>query len=206
MVKGITMTYVVGTQVRASEPAVMRMNIAALVRPKLTALGAKYVAGLEIVAGGGPGEFTVGSRWDSLDTAMAALESFYAEPDVIAAMQASPVQVLGRIIAVVDGEKGDNNGTYAPMVGATMSNPDRGRFGAFIDDAHALVTAAGCNGVRMLRIVTGEQVGAFGMFVYTDSMDAFFKAMSATYTNDAMMGHFSALGLSIVSRTISLSH
>lgn len=200
------MTYVVGTQVRASEPAVMRKNIAAMVRPKLTALGAKYVAGLETVAGGGPGEFTVGSRWDSLDTAMKALESFYADPEVIAAVAASPVQLLGRVIAVVEGEKGDNHGTYAPMVGATMSNPDRERFGAFIDDAHALVTASGCKGVRMLRIVTGEQVGAFGMFVYTDSIDAFFKAMSSTYTNDAMMGHFAALGLSIVSRTISLSH
>ena len=201
------MTYVVGTQVRPSDPAAMRASISALVRPKLEAAGANYIAGLETVAGGTPGEFTIGSRWDSLDTGLGALKSFYEDPDVVSVLTASPVEVTGRVIGIVDGEQGNNSGTYAISIASTAATPDPSRNDALVADLYSHVSGHGVNGVRVLRLVAAaEMTGAYVTFMYTDSVDAAFEAMAAIYSNDAIMDHFQALGIQILARTVAITH
>ena len=201
------MSYVIGTQVRPSEPQIFRDNVASLVRPKLTAAGAAYVACLETVAGGNPGEFTIGSRWDSLDKAFNALSGFYSDADVVAALEASPVEPVGRVVTSVEGEQGDCNGTYAATVAGMFSTPDPARMGDLVGDMFALLGSHGCRGVRLLRILAGgEQTGVYGTLVYTDSVDSFFEAMRATYSDKAMMSHFAHMGVRIVGRSIAIAH
>jgi hypothetical protein len=201
------MSYVVGTQVRPSEPEILKESVASLVRPKLTAAGAQYVACLETVAGGNPGEFTIGSRWDSLDTAFSALKDFYSDADVVAALEASPVETVGRVVTGVEGEQGDCDGTYAAIVAGLFSSPDPARMGDLVGDMHQVVSSHGCRGVRLLQILAGgEQTGVYGTFIYTDSVDSFFDAMKATYSNQAMMSHFTEMGIQIVGRSIAVAH
>ena len=200
------MTYVIGTQVQASDPVAMRENIAGLVRPKLVAAGAAYVDGHETMVGGNSGEFTVGSRWDSVDNGLAALAAFYQDPDVIAALEAAPAQVVGRAVGAVEGEAGTTTGSFAFLVAAMMATPDPSRTGDLVGDMNSQLTAHGCNGVRLIRtVVAGEATGGWVTVVYTDSIDAALKAVATTYTNEAMMGHFAALGITITGRTIAAS-
>lgn len=201
------MSYVVGTQVRPSEPEIFKDNVASLVRPKLTAAGAQYVACLETVAGGNPGQFAIGSRWDSLDAAFSALNDFYSDADVVAALEASPVEAVGRVVAGVEGEQGDCNGTYAAIVAGMFSSPDPARMGDLVGDMHAVLSSHGCRGVRLLQTLAGgEQTGVYATLVYTNSVDSFFEAMRATYSNKAMMSHFTEMGIQIVGRSIAVAH
>lgn len=201
------MAYVVGTQVHPSDSAAMRENVSTLVRPKLGAAGASYVAAHETLVGGIPGEWAIGSRWDSLDTGLAALAAFYQDPDVVAALDAAPAEVVGRAIGTVEGEQGDNSGAYAFAIASTLATPDPSRIADLVGDMHAHISDHGCNGVRLIRLVAaGEATGAWITVMYTDSMDSAFDAIAATYSNDAMMDHFQALGIQITGRTISASH
>ena len=197
------MTYVIGTQVRASDPAAMRDNIGKLVRPKLTDAGAQYVAGFEARIGGEVGDFVVGSRWDSVDQGLSVLAAFYEDPEVQDALAASPVEVTGRILARVQGEGGSPQGAYALGVVATMATPDNDRLPAMMDDLTAHISAHGCNGARMMQsLIAGEGIGSWTTLLYTDSVDGALQAIAATYENSAMMEHFAALGIQILGRTL----
>lgn len=202
------MTYVIGTQIRSTDAPALRENIGALIRPKLEALGAAYVIGQEALTGDTPGLFSIGSRWDSLDTAMKGLEAFYTDAEILALAQASPtIEPVGRMIGIVEGEAGDTQGTFAILVASTMSSPDPSRMDQLLVDMQEMTSQIGCNGVRVARIVAGgEQTGAYMNIVYADSTDSLFGAISETRNSDAMMGHFGALGIEIQGRMLVRNH
>ena len=186
----------------------LRSNIAALVRPKLEALGARYVVGLEALAAGeATGVFTMGSRWDSLDTAIAGLNSFYADPEVVAAMAESPVQIVGRSIGVVEAEVGDTQGAYAGIGIAVAQSPTPEGVSAVTETMCQIVTDAGCNGVRNIRTVAaGDQTGTYSALVYTDSLDAYAAGLAALWEDDTIAGLFADMGVQPVGRVITRCH
>ena len=74
-------------------------------------------------------------------------------------------------------------------------------------DMQEMTSQIGCNGVRVARIIAGgEQTGIYMNIVYADSTDSLFAAISTTRNNDAMMGHFAALGINIQGRMLVRNH
>lgn len=202
------MTYVVTTRTRprdASDIPTVRDGVGSIVRPKLEQLGAKYVVGLELLTGDAVGVFAMGSGWESLDAYMEASKAFYADADVVAALEAAPTEVLGRAMGQIEGEAGQPQGGFAGVVMVRIASP--GNIAELIDAAGRVATSSGCNGIRGIRVVAGgEEVGLYGTVIYTDSTDAFFTTTQNAYTDDVLPGMFSDMGVEIVSRAVARCH
>ncbi|MGZ0217447.1 MAG: hypothetical protein ACKVIY_00260 [Acidimicrobiales bacterium] len=202
------MSHVIATQLIPSDPAAFRASISEMIRPKLEALGAHYVVANESIAGGSQmGVFTMGSRWASVDAGFAALDKFYADPEVIATLTATPVQPVGRMAGVVEAERGNPSGAYTVAFSSTLENFDRGQSEEFYDIVSSVMTGAGVNGMRMIRwIAAGPLSGSWAALFYTDSLDAYMAGIAALYATPEATSLMAQWGMRPLSRTISISH
>ena len=202
------MSYVIATQLIPSDPAAFRASIPEMIRPKLEALGAQYVVAQESIAAGPQmGVFTMGSRWSSIDRGFTALDEFYADPEVIATLAATPVQPVGRMAGVVEAERGNPSGTYTVAFSSSLENFDRSQSEDFYDTVSSIMIGAGVNGMRMIRwVAAGELTGSWAALFYTDSLDAYMAGIGELYAEPKATSVMAQWGMRPLSRTISIGH
>lgn len=176
-----------------------------IVKPKITAAGALRIDGLEWLTGDQAGVFTGASQWESLHDGFAALEAFYADPEVVASFEAHPVEFVARPVGIVLSSVGDTVGDFMGITTFSLTAPDIDRFNALLESAIAEASQYGIKGAQSLRLLAaGAGTGLFVVAAAMDNIDAFPQASAATSESNA--SEYAAMGATIVDRLIVRVH
>jgi hypothetical protein len=162
---------------------------------------------VERLTGQGIGLFSSNTMWDSLQGAFAAFESFYADPEVVAAITASPVETVQRIIGIVEATTGEQSGAFAEGPFLSMATPDPDRIAQLAADGQEIASSVGVNGLVLMRMFSaGAVTGTYAVGAYTDDIDTLAAQSTANLASDTIRGHVSAPGVQIANRVIARLH
>ena len=174
--------------------------------PKLTAQGATRVRLIERISGDSPGLFTVESLWDSLNTAINGLDALYADPEVLAALEANPVEPVSRVIGIVHARVGDT-GAFVGQTMFSVTKPDPARIAAAAELALEIGGPLGVKGYMAATVFSGgAATGMMAAAAEIDDVDVWPNVSAAGAQDPRLQDFFAAVGASIVDRVLFKVH